>query len=164
KAIGTLRLLRLGLLRVPGAHLVFEAIQAANMHHATLLIERGNRLGAQPLAFEGSDVLEGDVLAQLAENGFDEVAAAVGLGNDAVGLEVFVHSNSNARPLVWRITPRSIGEHVCAAVEPEPGDDDAGFIVTSTDRRIQSDDNAPKSGACSVLGVLDPLGFEERAG
>jgi hypothetical protein len=80
------------------AHLPLELGELADMGDATLGVEHGDGLGAQVLAAGGVYLLDRQVGLDGAEDLDHEVAALVGLHDDAVGAVVVVGGNGGVRP------------------------------------------------------------------
>ena len=77
---------RLGELRNVVAHLVFEHAEGAHMVYTVLLVERGDGFRTYQLAAGGMHGLVGEIVIDVAENGFDQIAAVIGLRSDCPGI------------------------------------------------------------------------------
>ena len=67
------------------AHLVFEHPEGADVVHAVLFIEGGNRFGTGQLAARSMHGLVGETVIDVPQNGLDQIAAVIDFGDDAVG-------------------------------------------------------------------------------
>ena len=122
----------------------------ADVGDAALCVERRDRLGAQVLAFRGVDLLDRQVRVDGAEHLDDEIAALVGLDDDAVRPIVMIGGDGGVRPDRGLATlDGAITDDVAAPVDAETSDDDAAAVRAGSrgDRRIDGDDDAPQLGA-----------------
>ena len=83
------------------AHLPLQLGELADVGDAALRVERGDRLGAQELAARGVHLLHRQIGIDALEDLDDQIAALVGLHDDAVGPIVVVGGDGAHAPR-WR--------------------------------------------------------------
>lgn len=63
------------------------------MMHPALLVKRGDRLGAQPFSPAGMHFFNRHSAVDLAQQGFNKIAALVDFSDDAVRLNAVIQAN-----------------------------------------------------------------------
>src|SRR5438552_10007260 len=82
------------------------------MVHAVLLVEGSNGLRTRPLAARGMHALVGEIVIDVAENGFDQIAAVIDFGDDAVCTVCRVALNHPLRCIVGAVLAAEIVDHI----------------------------------------------------
>ena len=94
------------------AHLVFERRKRAEMRHAALLVERGDRLGAEPFAPRRAHFSYRHGRIDLPDHGLDQLAALVHFRDDAVGLVAAINLDHALAPSRAGSSPRRVASAI----------------------------------------------------
>ena len=98
-----------------------------------LLVERRDGLGSESLTAGSRDQSHGYCGVDGADGGLDHLAAEVGLGDDAVGLQLVVELDGSSRPTLRCKPLRHVSQYVCVGITTSPSGDDSdlGMALSS---------------------------------